>query len=111
MKKLKTHCTWRVSPEVCRSMVYTSAIMLACMLPEIALALPNGPDSLVKLAGQVKKDVQESGLMIAMNAIGLISIGYSAFNNFSKAPLISGILVLVFANTFFPFVNTNFTVQ
>lgn len=82
-----------------------------CIFPELALALPTGPDTLKDVAKQVQNEIQISGLGIAMNATGLAAVGFSVFNGFNKAFLISGGLILLFTNIFFPYVNTHFGIK
>jgi hypothetical protein len=92
-------------------MIFPMLACTACIFPELAIALPTGPDTLKGVAKQVQDEVQMSGLGIAMNATGLAAVGFSVFNGFNKAFLISGGLILLFTNIFFPYVNTHFGIK
>jgi hypothetical protein len=88
--------------------LFLGAVMV--LLPDIALALPQGATTLNGVVTQVNKEIQGGGISVTLNAVGLAAIGYSAFNGLSKGPLIAGGLILFFTNTYFPFVNSNFAV-
>ncbi len=81
------------------------AAVALVVMPELAMALPKGPETLELLAADIKKDIHGSGLSMVLNGAGLAAIGYSVFNGFNKGFLVSGAMILAFANIFFPFVD------
>jgi hypothetical protein len=83
----------------------TIAAVALVVMPELAMALPKGPETLALLAEDIKKEIHGSGLSMALNGAGLAAIGYSVFNGFNKGFLVAGSLILAFANIFFPFVE------
>ena len=80
--------------------------LLTAIIPNTALALPSdSPKTISGLATKVQTEIQGSGLIIAMNAVGLAAVGFALFNGFNKGFLITAGLILLFANIFFPMVN------
>lgn len=109
MKKSNIFAGVKFSIGSCLPYLWLPILLFA--IPEIALALPEGPNDLNALATKVTDQVQGSGLTIAMNAAGLGAVGYSVVSGFNKGPLVAGALLLAFANIYFPFVNSNFSAK